>query len=428
MDRLSNIVKQRLAAQQVPQAGHPSADTLTAFAEQGLEPPERQNVVSHLAVCADCRQAVALVGVMELASPPAQPRRSPIARFPAALRWASVAALFAVAIGIGLLGHEHQNRPQMAVSTPAPALQKAPPPAVQPRTEPNPKSENNQMAAVRSRPGHSSRSGEVLPAYAFAVKPERKKAQPGSVVGGIIADSRSKTAFETAEVADGVMTSNGAPPPVPEPPASAGIKASTLSDVASAPRAAGIGLPVSSAHPPLAASSSAQSVEVGSASKATRRELNGRERASFQQQPASAAANKALASSAIGGPIGGGAIHGLPPIARWTISPNGNLQRRATDGNFASIAPAPGVLIRAVAAQGIEVWAAGSQPDPSAKQGPQSPVLFHSSDAGETWLRIEGPWDSPITALSLSGTNTLTVITVNGSWSTADAGKSWTKK
>jgi photosystem II stability/assembly factor-like uncharacterized protein len=54
-------------------------------------------------------------------------------------------------------------------------------------------------------------------------------------------------------------------------------------------------------------------------------------------------------------------------------------------------------------------------------------VLFHSSDAGESWTKIEGPWKSPIKALSLDAANALTIITPDGIWMTLDAGKSWTK-
>jgi hypothetical protein len=43
-------------------------------------------------------------------------------------------------------------------------------------------------------------------------------------------------------------------------------------------------------------------------------------------------------------------------------------------------------------------------------------------------MQIAGPWQSPITALILSGANTLTVASADGSWTTSDAGKSWTKK
>jgi hypothetical protein len=41
-------------------ATHPEADALTAFIEQALPPSEREGVLQHLALCADCRDAVVL--------------------------------------------------------------------------------------------------------------------------------------------------------------------------------------------------------------------------------------------------------------------------------------------------------------------------------------------------------------------------------
>jgi hypothetical protein len=147
----------------------------------------------------------------------------------------------------------------------------------------------------------------------------------------------------------------------------------------------------------------------------------------LQAQPAAPAARKAVASAAMGGPIHG-AVYWPMQIVHWTISAAGKLERRLSDGRSTSVEPAPGVSIRAVAARGIEVWAAGSQPDLSAKDWQQRPVLFHSSDAGETWTKVDGPWQSQFSSLSLSGINILTVVTTDGSWTTADAGKNWTKK
>src|SRR6185437_11475297 len=137
--------------------------------------------------------------------------------------------------------------------------------------------------------------------------------------------------------------------------------------------------------------------------------------ATLQQRPASSLEMKAVASSAIGGPVRTGGARGFTPIAHWTISSEGKLQRQSGDGRVTSIEPAPGVSMRAVAAQGIEVWAAGAQPNLAAKQWQQRPVLFHSSDAGESWAKIDGPWQSPINALSLDGANALTVTTPDGS-------------
>jgi hypothetical protein len=113
-------------------------------------------------------------------------------------------------------------------------------------------------------------------------------------------------------------------------------------------------------------------------------------------------------------------------IVNWAISDTGQLRRSLSDGATTNIQPAPGMTVKAVAAQDIEVWAAGTEADLAAKEGTQRSVLFHSSDAGKTWSRIDGPWQAPITQLSLSSNGNLTVVTQNGMWATNDAGKTWT--
>src|SRR5262249_16016976 len=49
-------------AQQRPDSEHPAADVLAAFVERALAPKEREDVLAHLARCADCRVVVALAG------------------------------------------------------------------------------------------------------------------------------------------------------------------------------------------------------------------------------------------------------------------------------------------------------------------------------------------------------------------------------
>ncbi|HKR30943.1 MAG TPA: zf-HC2 domain-containing protein [Terriglobales bacterium] len=428
MDRLSNILKQRLAAEQVAvEAEHPSADTLTAFAEQGLHAAERQRVLSHLAACPVCRQTVSLATSAEQVTAVALPSRSHSLRFPMALRWASAAATVAVAIGVGVLSYEHQNRPAVTASLPAPTQEKSVAPAAQPAIGQN--SEATKSGAKAAHPGRANSQPDIVAdASPSKVEPQLKKAQRGAVLGGLVAGSRPTTRFAFPNVADGYMASNKvAPPPTPLPVAPADAKANIF-DIAAAPRSAASGAPAAPAQLRLEAQSKAQVETAGSAGKVDKSTFNGPATVSLQQQPASTAEMKSVASSAIGGPVRTRAINAFTPIAHWTISSNGKLQRESGDGRFISIEPAPGVSIRAVAAQGIEVWAAGSQPDLSAKEWQQRPVLFHSSDAGETWTKVEGPWQLPINTLNLDRANVLTVITPDGSWITLDAGKSWKKK
>src|ERR1051326_6962626 len=64
MSELSNLLRQRLGVQNIAENNgavvHPDADTLTAYSEQLLPAPERQQVLNHLIACAECREVLAL--------------------------------------------------------------------------------------------------------------------------------------------------------------------------------------------------------------------------------------------------------------------------------------------------------------------------------------------------------------------------------
>jgi hypothetical protein len=135
--------------------------------------------------------------------------------------------------------------------------------------------------------------------------------------------------------------------------------------------------------------------------------------------------NKSSGGFALGGAMRRSTVS-MTELVSWTVTTAGKLQRRLRDGAVKLVEPAPGFLVRAVAAHGIEVWAGGSQHDLSARQWQQSPALFHSSDAGETWTKVKGPWHGPINQLALVDSETLTVVTADGTWTSRDAGSSWT--
>lgn len=432
-------MKQRLAARQVAaDAEHPSADTLVAFAEQGLRASERQRLLSHLAACPACRQTVFLATPVGQVSPTALPRSRAV-QFPMALRWASAAAALAVAIGVGVLSYEHQNRQAFTATATVPSQtqEKSAAPSAQPavgqssevaktkerEAETEAKVVNSSNANSQSR---NSRSRMVADAKgsARAFEPSSKNAQRGGTLGGLVAGSRPMTTLAGPNVADGFIASNKMVPP-PPPPAPADAKAITLSDIAAAPRSAAAG---ASAAPVQFASEARSNAQVpNSADRVDKSEFSGPAEISLQERSAAPVGRKAMSTAALGGPIHG-ALYGVAQIVHWTISATGKLERRLSDGRVKLIEPAPGTSIRTVAAQGIEVWAAGSQPDLSAKEWQQRPVLFHSSDAGETWTKVEGPWQSAISTLNLDTVNALTVITPTGTWTTLNAGKSWTKK
>jgi hypothetical protein len=139
-----------LENQAEPEQAHPEADLLTAFAEQSLSATERNGVLEHLALCGDCREAIAL------ALPPADIVSAPIASEAEAvratpirakskrnfltafgwpsLRWAALAAGVAVAASVLLMhpGKLNQatlssvNQPVTTTAPPASAPQIAP--------------------------------------------------------------------------------------------------------------------------------------------------------------------------------------------------------------------------------------------------------------------------------------------------------------
>src|SRR5689334_12344765 len=118
MTEVPKIVHHRLRAQAASVPAHPDADLLAAFAEQALSATERESVLGHLALCGDCREAVALAlpAVDAVASPNATAAGSPTtdsrAPFPKprkavfswpSLRWAALAAGIAVAASMLLV-------------------------------------------------------------------------------------------------------------------------------------------------------------------------------------------------------------------------------------------------------------------------------------------------------------------------------------
>ena len=59
MQKAPKIAIERLRVNP-PAANHPDADVLTAFSERSLPEVERGIVLEHLALCADCREVLAL--------------------------------------------------------------------------------------------------------------------------------------------------------------------------------------------------------------------------------------------------------------------------------------------------------------------------------------------------------------------------------
>jgi hypothetical protein len=430
-------LKQRLEATQPAKTNHPSTDMLLAFVEHGLSPGERGEVMSHLAVCSECRHAVAL------GTPEASPQNAaaaaapkPVFPFPAAVRWVSLAAALAVGVGVGVVSYEHQvatgrhadDRHEAKTA----ALPEPPPIDVIGRASPQ-VSQGARSGDAAKAEAHNSQKKEFSWSTNGAdgaivrdselkkgsIKRENLNPASNTVATNLDEARRSKEKDRTATtLANGFSNS----------PRPGYDKASGARDDNSVLQANASAAPIS---PPVSVGSATETVDVEASapvaptndkSSAQRDGVMGGLEGGLAQTQAPSPA-KALRSAAIGSLPAAktSALEGEQFVA-WNISGTGQLQRSSANGAVTTVEPVPGLTVRAVAANGIEVWAAGAQANIA------TPVLFHSSDAGETWIRVSGPWQSPIRSLNLAGKNNLSVMAVDGTWLTTDAGKSWRKR
>ncbi len=114
MDSLKQLVAARLKAQ-VPGHPHPDAEVLSAFAENALAPKDRQVILEHVGVCADCRE------ILFLAAPLHADTQQTFAVkkswTPFALRWGAVAA--SVVIAAAVMGRHELRRTYPIAKMPA---------------------------------------------------------------------------------------------------------------------------------------------------------------------------------------------------------------------------------------------------------------------------------------------------------------------
>jgi hypothetical protein len=438
---VSNILRQRLEAGQSAHTEHPRVDLLAAFVEHGLKGGERDKMLAHLAVCPECRQAVILAAPEVPERSQVAAARSPVLHFPAAMRWASLAAALAVAVGVGLISYEHDSSSRSAhtVSTLSKAAeagnaneQKAPAKsgntaalqdsystrATKSQLTEAKKSDSfdEKRTAFVAKDRKSNRPVVAAPALntrvneqpsSFAASQSPPQVQAGDV-NFIAGTANKEKAFSQNELASAKSAPTPTAPPAP-------MIANAYADQTPQPAVPSDRMAARTANAPMSVS---QTVTVESESVTV----------SAASEPITEAFTipaKSGGSAAIGGSLMRKSGIAITEIVSWTVTAAGKLQRQLRNGAVKIVEPAPGVLVRAVAAQGIEVWAGGSQPDLKAKQWKQSPALFHSSDAGESWTKVSGPWHGPINQLILVAPDNLKVATEDGTWISRDAGKSW---
>ena len=448
MNKLPNIVRARLSA--VDAGDHPDPDLLTAFAEQALAEQERFKVLAHLSRCSDCREVLAVAmpslstAAFATASSIDTARRRSWFHWPA-VRWGAAAACVVIVGSAVLMKRDVLMKPPARTV----ALQKddagltyssndasiktkdlSVVPAPQPGSPPP--SVRDEERAVAAPPASTRRQAQLTtpvpdqkkalasnftqpvppPVLAGRMRPEFAHSATGSgaAVGGAAGVGSLASTPTTNESLD-LLPSNGkiiaAPVAPPKPAAQATEEVQVTAAV-----------PV---------------IETDAAGVREKQELPGKAKApsgvamydalvaapsqdsSTQTALAKEAARKAEMKR----------VETLrPPVARWTISADGQLQHSVDSGKtWQPVAVAENATFRALSANGPDLWVGGA-----------SGLLYHSTDAGTHWMQVkpataDATLTADIAAIEFINVRQGKITTSTGEvWITVDGGQTWRKQ
>lgn len=437
MTDVPKIVHQRLRAttpeQMELERAHPEADVLTAFAEQALSGTEREGVLLHLAVCADCRDvgamslpameatAVAVESGAEAALPDGaltsarggaivRPRFGWLTFGLPSLRWAALAAGIAVAALVGPRALEYLSKPKtemtpVARQTGAPATlttaAEARSPSLVPSDSPTAKVNVTASPADVMTPSPVDKLSAVNSSLQTAGNRGIGGTLKSRKGGSLRARDNSTPSAKQAAPAPSAEFSLAASRPAQEKVASGdpGVQmaeASTNSFLVNGVDAA----PVVRAKPPLEA-------EVNEASKTANASSP---QAILPLQGGNTLVVNANAAQAMS----------LKRGASWMIS--GGVLERSLDGQkWETVAQALHPLL-CYADRGRDVWAGG-----------QAGTLLHSTDGGATWATVGvsfngQPMSSDITHIEMRGLSEIILSAgTQENWISGDGGKTWKK-
>jgi Photosynthesis system II assembly factor YCF48/Putative zinc-finger len=412
MDQLPKIVQQGLGRTAKPEV-HPDPDLLTAFAEKSLNDRERILVLKHLAGCADCREVLALA-MPETATEPAPGlERSSWLTWPI-LRWGALAACVVV-VGAAVTLHYDGGQADRSVAEKAPA---APPTAV---LESNAAKESDAQLAMQARPSKVLLDRDFAGAAGNLTKQTEKKSLNA---GG----APARTGVPTSQALDASADHPAAPAPTPAAkPAEPEKLAKTRNDAFDyTTRTNNQTVTVESAAATPMEQKAAIS-ELKAKNESSKNELRKEAQAAGAAGGAVLQDRKAdtLSAATETVEVTSGAYAKRSRVKgnslRWTISPDGGLQRSFDSGkNWQSIPVASGVVFRALTANDYDIWVGGA-----------AGVLYHSSDGGEHWTQIKPTADgrsltSDIITLEFSDASHGKLTTSNQeTWITSDAGETW---
>jgi Photosynthesis system II assembly factor YCF48/Putative zinc-finger len=438
MEQLPKIVQRRL--QRTAKLGvHPDPDLLAAFVERSLTHRERSQVLQHLADCADCRDVMALAipKIESTLSPRAE--RSPWLSWPV-LRWGALAACVVVVSAAVTLHYQRRQIEGTSVAEKTPAapasltaenkVAQQPPREKLAANIPPPapfQSVRDSGAAGKLAKQQENIAAGMAAARAGVSVPQRldQNEKDEELSNNRLADAVAiKSADKAAPSAR--MLAGAAPAPVPPAAQAAPEAEARNATIAPAPSAAAETVTVGRATSVL---ETVQTPERKAKDQATQNE---------SRKEAQAARAGTMGTAALGGrktdslsaqvaeaSSGDYAKRSRAPqnTPRWTLSADGILQRSFDSGKtWQTIPVASNVVFRALAANVSDIWVGGA-----------AGALYHSSDAGQHWLRVTPVADgqsltADIATVEFSDAQHGKLTTRDREvWTTTDAGDTWQK-
>lgn len=489
MNELPKFVTGRLARPGGQALVHPDADLLTAFLEQKITRSEREQVFAHLSQCSSCREVLNLAApeiVTAAAAPGTLKGEVTWLRWPG-MRWASVAvaSLVVLAIGIALrptltdkgsratvevvlqkektasapltdeerLG-ESSNGTRATDSKPESAPAPAPKKPEIARNEIDSSRDSVAALAKRRVPSHAKPAldkeeqaahlpdKKQIPAVAnetvevAAEAPSVPMANAplsrttgtgvaGGIVGGSAAAANTQRADRDQIAQNQNVDANGNAQQRKfeiQPQQQAQTQALTLQQPSDGSK--GYVAPPPGLPPPPAASSLPTTVVAGSA------QVPLEEKKEAVTGPLTLQTRPAGRTKAVLRANGFGATSLNPGTLKvsagqalsWKISPEGKLLRKTSqEDSWRAVELPSAATLHSLASNKLDVWVGGAP-----LSGESAGALFHTTDGGEHWQRVNGPWTGDILALqALSANNSVQVRTAGGEWQSQDAGQNW---
>jgi hypothetical protein len=437
MTEVPKIVYDRLRAA-LPEQAHPDADLLSAFAEQALSVTEREGVLQHLALCGDCREAVALA-LPDVAPPRiadedsvgttvsrAGSRASRKLSFAwPTLRWAALAAGVVVA-GAVLLVHPGKLNQATPPSTKSEIATTAPPASglqTPSSSAPSSRVPSSTVGSPTDQSAVIAKAYEAQPKSELQLSRKLKAGQavtpsPQTESGMLLADNKKDS--RQAAPAAGVRTLDY--------DARTSQGATETAEVSGAAAAA---TTEPSAENALMARNDAPAIEKA---KPAPQEMEVNEEQKTQAAavpgPARLQARNVMSAAKLASPASQSLA--VAPHVTWAIT-GGVLQRSLDSGRSWQDALHADHPLLCYASHNEDVWTGG-----------QAGMLFHTANSGVTWVQVQPSIKarqlrSDITHIEVrnnndvrddaSGPAEILLSTSNNEiWSSADGGKTWAKK